>query len=924
MSKTKNGRCSVARTPVALACRGSIRRPCTGVGKRTDRRDDARGNWRDSSGSGARGVVRWTLSTVLVTSLLAAATTSVRAQVDGLFHGVPEGGPSLSTGILPVLQAPAGGAIPGEAPFRHRHVRIDLERLADVHSGIGRGALQVLTLNLFDDIAFSATVERTSRTSAGGYSLSGPLVGVGFGTMTLVVNGDVVAGRVHTPLVTYEIRPVGRGRAIIREADRSFQCDVAMLSTGANGPFGDGGHPALFTADVARDSSDEGPEDGSVIDLLVVYTRAAKLGFGGTTLIEAFIDLAVADANRSLEDSGVIQRINLVRQKEIAYTESTGRSLSAAYYDEVNPLRDSYAADLVHLIHAGSFLGGWGQILGAYGATNYARLGLLTHELGHQMGLRHDRYLDASNDPFPYSHGYINQAAFEPDAPWEIRFATNMAYNRQCGDAGFFCPWTNTFSNPDMTYNGYPMGVPGDEPSSAVDGPADARRSLNELRRTVANFRVRESGPDLVVHSPTVSDPILEPSQAFTFSALLRNIGDVPATRTLVSYYRSRDSAITPLDTLVGTDIVAGLPPATADEASIELVAPENAGIYYYGACVQSVGDEIGVTNNCSWGAWMTVGSGIDTACQNDLGGLSIPGSITFIGAWHGECHSSVQYQFRLERSAGIRIDLTSPSVDTFLYLRDARGTLTVRDWNGGDDTNARIVATLDAGRYSLSAIGYPSGVDGPFVLSMVTTGENRAPVPAGRLGPITLEVGGVKAVEVAAAFRDPDGDVLRYEARSSAPGVATATAVGSTVTVTAVSEGTAGVTVTASDSGGLSAKQTMSVAVRRLPPFTDDPIVPGVTVVRAIHFTELRSRIDAARVGAGLARFNWTDAILSAGGTRVRLAHLVELRLALTAAYEAAGRTPPVWTDSSPMGGRTAIRAAHVMELRAAVRALE
>ena len=34
--------------------------------------------------------------------------------------------------------------------------------------------------------------------------------------------------------------------------------------------------------------------------------------------------------------------------------------------------------------------------------------------------------------------------------------------------------------------------------------------------------------------------------------------------------------------------------------------------------------------------------------------------------------------------------------------------------------------------------------------------------------------------------------------------------------------------------------------------PFSDDPIVPGLTPVRAVHFTELRTRIDALRSAAG------------------------------------------------------------------------
>ena len=106
--------------------------------------------------------------------------------------------------------------------------------------------------------------------------------------------------------------------------------------------------------------------------------------------------------------------------------------------------------------------------------------------------------------------------------------------------------------------------------------------------------------------------------------------------------------------------------------------------------------------------------------------------------------------------------------------------------------------------------------------------------------------------------------------------------------------------------------------------PFTDDLIVPGVTRVRAVHFTELRARINAVRIAAGLGQFGWTDRVLSAGATRVRLVHLLELRSALAAAYAAAGRSAPRWSDASPTAGRTPIRAAHLMELRAAVVALE
>lgn len=105
-------------------------------------------------------------------------------------------------------------------------------------------------------------------------------------------------------------------------------------------------------------------------------------------------------------------------------------------------------------------------------------------------------------------------------------------------------------------------------------------------------------------------------------------------------------------------------------------------------------------------------------------------------------------------------------------------------------------------------------------------------------------------------------------------------------------------------------------------PQFTDDPIRPGVTPIKAVHFTELRTRIGALRAAARRSPFSWTDPVLQAGVTPIRLVHLLELREALGAAYEAAGRAVPRWTDAA--AGATPIKASHLMELRAAVAALE
>ena len=228
--------------------------------------------------------------------------------------------------------------------------------------------------------------------------------------------------------------------------------------------------------------------------------------------------------------------------------------------------------------------------------------------------------------------------------------------------------------------------------------------------------------------------------------------------------------------------------------------------------------------------------------------------------------------------------------------------------------------------RAAESTGGGSRNLEGTLVARVRGGGDiNRAPQAVGTLEDRTLTTdGGPLVLNVASAFRDPDGDVLTYRAISSSPGVAAVSVWYSTVTVTPTAVGTTTVTATATDPGGLNAVQSFRVTVTPPAnrPFTDHPIVPGVTPVRAVHFTELRTRIDGLRAGAALTRYPWTDRVLRAGVTPVRLVHLAELRTALTDAYRAAGRPAPRWTDVG--GGGAPIRAAHVTELRAAVVVLE
>ena len=94
-------------------------------------------------------------------------------------------------------------------------------------------------------------------------------------------------------------------------------------------------------------------------------------------------------------------------------------------------------------------------------------------------------------------------------------------------------------------------------------------------------------------------------------------------------------------------------------------------------------------------------------------------------------------------------------------------------------------------------------------------TVPNREPVAVGSIPGRSVEPQQAVTVDVSPFFDDPDGEVLSYSAASSNRGVATAAVSGATVTLTGVAVGTASITVTATDPGGLTAQQRFSVTVR-------------------------------------------------------------------------------------------------------------
>jgi 6-phosphogluconolactonase (cycloisomerase 2 family) len=105
---------------------------------------------------------------------------------------------------------------------------------------------------------------------------------------------------------------------------------------------------------------------------------------------------------------------------------------------------------------------------------------------------------------------------------------------------------------------------------------------------------------------------------------------------------------------------------------------------------------------------------------------------------------------------------------------------------------------------------------------------------------------------------------------------------------------------------------------------FTDDPLTALTAVIKAVHITELRSRIDAVRAQYGLGPYPYTDPVLTIATTVAQAVHITDLRAALAEIYTATEMTQPSYTDQTLAIGSTVVKLAHIAELRAAVIAIE
>lgn len=384
-----------------------------------------------------------------------------------------------------------------------------------------------LELNIAPERVLTLSHERVLQGSDGARTWVGQAKAVSgdfsAGTAYITELQGHVYGTVSTGETTYEI--VGRPgeTAVVRDlAAKGLQIKISLRNDAVIPPVLG---PRIEELPLSADRRKVMPAPQVTIDLMIVYTTAFTTRHGAGAGVTTRLNNLVAQANDSYLRSEVGITLRLVRAEETAYTNSNNNQIALTDITNGNGVfgstpsaRNTYGADLVALVrpyddaaHNGcglAWIGGYQQtsLLSQYGyaviseGSDVGGSGVFCldksfqHELGHNMGLMHDRaqvVLENNGGALTYgatsyAFGYVipgSSPTVGDIMSYPVRsvncFSSPNVYRQGPGSnlSGGPCNVTPT--------TGDVLGVA----AANAESSADAASALNFTRKSVAAFR---------------------------------------------------------------------------------------------------------------------------------------------------------------------------------------------------------------------------------------------------------------------------------------------------------------------------------------------------------------------------------------------------------------------------------------------------
>jgi hypothetical protein len=345
----------------------------------------------------------------------------------------------------------------------------------------------------------SVTCELRSQVRDGMTVLSGAPLG-GDGRCDLVAANGQVTGDLSVGSERYRIQPLGAGNAhaVVEFKTGEFPNEREPKQAVPGPDERRGRLPGKDDepCDVPPKAG-ESPRVFGPLRLLMLYTPATR---SDTPNIRADVELIMQQFRRAYDAANIggnfSVTVELAHAAEVNYTE--GPNMDADLDRLTNPrdpvlrvahaLRDTHKADLVHMLikskpNDGCGIGWLNMQLRAQDgfsiSDHQCAIGQFSavHEIGHGLGMNHDRFVVEKNRPGPaeYNFGFV---------ALEQGVRSIMAYRDMCDKARKPCPRQLFLSSPNVRVKGAPFGAPIDRPNAAYNV-----ETLCRTAPAVANFR---------------------------------------------------------------------------------------------------------------------------------------------------------------------------------------------------------------------------------------------------------------------------------------------------------------------------------------------------------------------------------------------------------------------------------------------------